>query len=265
MSIENGKIKFMTVDTALTLIAHRGASGYVPENTLLAFAKAIAMGAASIEFDVQQTKDNRLVIIHDMDLKRVGGVRKAVGALTYAELSRIEVGGWFDPRFKGEKMPLLKDLLDLAHERAPGRIELQLEIKNGRKPYAGIERRVLELLASRPQWAARVVISSFDHGVLARVRALSPRMRLGYLVGGVQRRSAVLKEVQGLNCESVHLSLRRTDRAWVEAAHAEGLKVLVYTVNTAPECGRLSAMGVDGVFTNFPDVLTRRDSADGHY
>ncbi len=112
------------------LIAHRGASGYCPENTLASFSRALQMGATAIEFDVQQTKDGRLVVIHDFDLKRVGGLKRRVGAMTYTELSQVDVGSWFDPRFKGERVPLLEELLDLAD----GKAELHLEVKNGTRP-----------------------------------------------------------------------------------------------------------------------------------
>ena len=239
----------------IAMIAHRGASGYAPENTLASFRKALEMGAASIEFDVQQTKDGRLVVIHDPDLKRLAGARKRVRALTWAELSTLDVGRWFGPRFKGEKVPLLEELLDFYESHAPGRMELQLEIKNGFRPYSGVERHVLECLDSRPEWNGRVVISSFDHKALHRVRDLDSKARLGYLVG-MTRRASALKEAVRLGCESLHLSLRQTNRKWIDSAHASGLKVLVYTVNTAIECRRLMALGVDAVFTNFPDVLT---------
>lgn len=239
------------------LIAHRGASGYAPENTKAAFALALRMGASSLELDVQQTKDGRLVVIHDLDLKRVGGVSKPVRSMTFEEISRVDVGGWFDPRFRGERVPLLEEVLDLAERRAPGRVELQIEIKNGRRPHRGIEARVLGALDSRPEWRGRVVLSSFDHKVLRRVRAVDAKMRLGYLVG-TARRAPALRETLRFGCESVHLSLRRVDPKWVEAVHAAGRRIFVYTVNSAEDCRVMRAIGVDAVFTNFLDRVGSR-------
>lgn len=239
------------------LIAHRGASGYAPENTLAAFAKALEIGAESIEFDVQQTKDGELVVIHDIDLRRVAGARRFVGKMSWYDLSQWDVGSWFDPRFKGERVPRLQDLLDLV-ERKGRLIELQLEIKDGRKPYEGIEKRILDLLRSRPQWEGKVVISSFNHGALRRVRELDPHIRLGYLVG-LTRRPKAIKEVEALRCESVHLSRRQVDRYWVEAIRKSGRKTFVYTVNDRAELERMRALGVDAIFTNFPDIDTNEN------
>lgn len=231
------------------LIAHRGASGYAPENTLAAFKRALELGATSIEFDVQQTKDGRLVVIHDADLKRVGGVRKRVGALTWAELSRVDVGSWFGPSFAGERVPRLEEVMELAE----GRAELQLEIKNPERPYPGIAERVVNLLRARKALDGKVCISSFDHECLYLVRTLASWARIGYLVG-LSRRATALREARELGAESVHMSSRQADRRWVEAVHRNRRKVLVYTVNEPRDYERLCRLGVDAVFTNFPDL-----------
>ena len=237
------------------LIAHRGASGYCPENTMASFRRALEMGADSIEFDVQQTKDGRLVVIHDVDLMRIGGNKRRVGAFTCAELSKIDVGEWFHPSFAGETVPSLEALLDLAE----GRCELQLEIKNPERPYGGIEERVVNLLRSRRAWDGKVCISSFDHESLYRVRTLSSSMRLGYLVG-LARRSTALREARELGCESVHMSMRQVDRAWLDGVHKDDRRVLVYTVNEHKDFERLGRLGVDAVFTNFPDVDKKKSA-----
>ncbi|MBI3548691.1 MAG: glycerophosphodiester phosphodiesterase [Elusimicrobia bacterium] len=241
----------------LRLIAHRGASGYAPENTLASFRKCLDMGASSIEFDVQQTSDHRLVIVHDLNLKRLAGVRRALRTYPYAELSGLDVGRWFGRQYLGERVPLLEQLFDLVESRGSG-AELQLEIKNGRTPYAGIEKRALDLVSARPSLSGRVVYSSFDHAALKRLRSLSASARIGYLAGSMERRASAIKDASALGCESLHLSLGRADRTWVEACHAANLRVFVYTVNEAADCRRLEEMGVDAVFTNFPDVLSKR-------
>jgi len=241
------------------LIAHRGASGYAPENTIAAFKLALALGAASAEFDVQQTKDGRLVVIHDTDLKRVGGVRRRVGAMTWLELSRIDVGSWFSAKFSGERVPLLGEVLDLFADKA----ELHLELKQPLRPYPGMARRVVEFLASRPEWNGKIILSSFHHPSLFEVRALDAGARLGYLVG-LTRRYVALAEAEELRCESVNMSARQADRRWARSLHEAGRKLFVYTVNEPKVYERLRHIGVDAVFTNFPDLgRPHRDSAQG--
>ena len=234
------------------IIAHRGASGYAPENTLAAFAKAVELGAVSVEFDVQKTRDGELVVIHDTNLARLGGLRKSVGKLAWKDLSTLDVGAWFDSKFRGQTVPTLVDTLD-ALEEGRKDVEIQLEIKHGLRPYRGIERRVVDLLRSWPGGYGKVVLSSFRHKTLWKVRELLPDARLGYLAGATRLKAAV-REASRLGCESVHQSHRRVNRAWVDAVHAAGMKLLVYTVNTKKDLEQIRALGVDGVFSNFPDI-----------
>ena len=216
---------------------------------MAAFELALKMGAGSAEFDVQQTKDGRLVVLHDADLKRVAGVKRRVGAMTWLDLSQLDVGSWFAAKFAGERVPLLEEVLDLFK----GKAELQLELKQAERPYPGMVRRVVELLAARPEWRKKVVLSSFHHGSLYEARELDPSARLGYLLG-LTRRGVALAEARELRCESVNLSARQADETWARALHSAGLKMLVYTVNEPKEYGRLHHLGVDAVFTNFPDL-----------
>ena len=126
----------------MKLIAHRGASGTYPENTRASFRAALQAGAGAVEFDVQRTKDGRLAVIHDTDLRRLAGRRAKVGKLEFAELSSLDVGSWFDRRFRGERVPSLEETLDLF----PDHLEVHLEIKQARPIYRGIEEDVLKLL-----------------------------------------------------------------------------------------------------------------------
>jgi len=225
---------------------------------LAAFDKALDMGAEAVEFDVQQTKDGRLAIIHDPDLRRVSGVKKEVGRMTYKELASRDVGSWFDPAFAAERVPSLEGALDRLEERAPGRVTAHVEIKDGVRPYAGIEKRVLDVLKSRPAWAGLVVVSSFNHEALRETRRLDSRVRMGYLAGSTPRPSAI-REARELGCESLHLSVRQADEKWAGAAREAGLKALVYTVNTAAQLRRMRALGADGVFSDFPDLFQKSE------
>jgi glycerophosphoryl diester phosphodiesterase len=243
----------------MKIIAHRGASGYFPENTLPAFQAAVDLASPSVEFDVQQTRDKALAVLHDPDLRRLSGSPARVADLAFSELRQHDAGAWFSPRFKGVRVPGLDEVLALLLR---ARLEIHLEIKQGHEPSPGIEGRVLEALRSRPGAMDSTVVSSLDHPTLRRLRSLDPGLRLGYLDGRAPAREA-LCEAESLGCESVHVSARRLDDEWVSLAKGKGLKLLVYTVDDPAEAGRLRGLGAAGVFSNFPDLMRGRGRVGG--
>lgn len=233
----------------MLVIAHRGASGHAPENTMAAFRRALEMGAKAIEFDVHQTLDHELVVAHDDDLKRCGRDKRRMKNLHWAgEAEKIDVGAWFDERFKGERMPLLSELFDLV----PPSVEMHLEIKRGSRVYPGIEERVVDFLHHRGA-LMRTLVSSFDHAALYSIRSLDEKVRLGYLLGLTTLKTA-LREMKELSAESLNLSIRQTTARAVKAAHERNHKVLVYTVNTPADRDRMAKLGVDGIFCNYPEL-----------
>ena len=232
----------------MLMIAHRGASGYAPENTMAAFRLALDMGAKAVELDVHQTRDHELVVIHDEDLKRVGKKKLRVRDLTYKELCTVDVGSWFDEDFAEERVPRLTDVCDLIE----GKAELHLEIKKGSKLYGGIEERIVDLIQRRKAWSTTLV-SSFDHAALYSVRSLDERVRIGYLLGMTGMKTA-LREMAELKAESLNFSTRQIDARWIRECRMRGLRTLVYTVNTRKELQRVDRLGADGVFANFPEL-----------
>lgn len=233
----------------MLVIAHRGASGHAPENTLAAFRRALEMGARAIEFDVHQTRDGELVVAHDDDLRRCGGGdRRRLGALDWADAAKADVGSWFDARFSAERLPRLADVYDLV----PPSVELHLELKRGSPGYPGVERRAAGFLRGRGE-LKRTLVSSFDHAALRTLRGLDAEVRIGYLRGRTRLGTAV-KEALALRAESLNMAARQATRRAVEAAKAAGLKVYVYTVNAPAERDRLGRLGVDGIFSNYPEL-----------
>ena len=239
----------------MLLIAHRGASAHAPENTLAAFRLASDMGAKAVEFDVHQTRDHELVVIHDEDLKRVGKKALKVGALSFEELSRVDVGSWFDRAFAAERVPRLAEVMDLCQ----GRQELHVELKRGSRLYPGIEERVVDLLQRRGA-AASSLVSSFDHEALYCARSIDSKIRLGYLLGLTPWKTA-WREMQELKAESLNLSLRQVGAKTIKAARERGLKTLVYTVNAAKDARKLEAWGADGIFCNYPELAWKAEAA----
>ena len=232
----------------MLMIAHRGASGYAPENTMAAFRLALEMGAKAMEFDVHQTRDHELVVLHDEDLKRVGKRKARVRDLTREELAAIDVGSWFDPCFSAERVPTLSEVYDLAQ----GKAELHLEIKRGSRYYPGIEERIVDLIQRRKAWGTTLV-SSFDHAALFSIRSLDTRLRIGYLLGLTGMKTAY-REMEELGAETLNLSARQADARKVRDCKSRSLRTLVYTVNSRKELSRMDRLGVDGVFTNFPEL-----------
>ena len=202
----------------MLIIAHRGYSSQAPENTLAAFKMALKARAKAMEFDVHQTKDGRLAIIHDADLKRTAEKSGKISRMTWKELRRADVGSWFDTRFRGETIPSLEDVLDLTQ----GRAEIHVELKAGSEKYPGIEENLARVLSARKAWAWAVV-SSFDHKALKVLRAAAPQARLGYLLGATPL-SRAWRETAALGAESLNVSARQINaRLARENARLDGL------------------------------------------
>ena len=172
----------------LSLQAHRGAAGLAPENTLAAFRMALELGADGTEMDLQLTRDGVVVVIHDDTVDRTTDGRGRIGDLTLAEIKRLDAGAKFGPAFRGERIPTLRELIDLVKASGKDRFRLNLEIKfaEGREGQpADLEERVLAVLAET-DFLDRVITQSFYHPSAAKMKRLAPSIPAGLLVG--QRR-----------------------------------------------------------------------------
>jgi glycerophosphoryl diester phosphodiesterase len=224
------------------VIAHRGSSGVLPENTMPAFALAIEQRADMIETDLHRTRDGAIVIAHDEDLAGLGGCGEIADA-ALADVRCLDAGG-------GACVPTLDEILDGFGARVP----FNLELKRGTAGlYDGLEAAVLAAVDGRGL-QQRTLFSSFYDPVLGRVRALAPEARVGLLVSRRYPQDAVAR-AQALGAEALHPEAVIVDAALVEAAHGAGLAVYVYTVDDPGEMRRLLALGVDGLFTNYPDRM----------
>jgi len=229
------------------VVAHRGASGHAPENTLAAFRRAVELGAKFIETDLQLSRDSRFVAIHDDTLDRTTNGRGPVHALTLAELRELDAGSWFDPRFAGERIPTLEEILRFARETD---IVFYLEIKPGGA--WGLEHALVGALRDA-QEAARAVVLSFETAMLAAVRRLEPTLMTGYLFSsspGDAVDSAVRVGARQLapRGDLVNPEL-------VAEARRVDLQVVTWTINEPAHMRALAAAGVDGIMTDYPDRL----------
>jgi glycerophosphoryl diester phosphodiesterase len=228
---------------ATEVIAHRGASGTAPENTLPAFRRAEELGADMIELDVQLTRDGHPVVIHDRTLDRTTSGRGAVRRRTLEEIAALDAGAWFGRAFAGTRVPRLDQVLSAVG------IRINVELKAAGDD--GLERQVLDTV-ERAGALGRVVFSSFDAASLARLRALSEAADLAVLWAG-RSISRAVGLAGRVGARSLHLRTSRVVAAAIATGHASGLAVRVWTVNALAEFVRLTDAGADGVFTDNPE------------
>ena len=232
------------------VIAHRGASGERPENTLSAYALAVEQGADMIEIDLHRTRDEAIVVTHDELLEGLGGAGEIAGA-TLAQVRALDAG-------EGERVPTLDEVLDAFGER----IAFNLELKRATdREYAGLEQAALAAVERRGL-LPRMLFSSFYDPVLARLRSLSPTARVGLLISRKFPHRAVAR-AKALGAEALHPEDSIATPELVREAHDAGLLVHVFTVDEETELRRFLDMGVDGIFTNYPRRLRAMVGARG--
>jgi glycerophosphoryl diester phosphodiesterase len=230
------------VKKGFTVLAHRGARGHAPENTLLAFEKCIAAGAKWIELDVQ-LHDGELWVLHDLRLERTTNGAGHLADHGKAALRKLDAGlGQQIP----QKIPFLQEVIDLVDRRA----QLNIELKTAGGTAAAVAATLREYLGKG--WkAADFMVSSFHLPELRDFHRRMPEVPMLMLLGGVPLNLAA--DAQALGAGTIGLSAEFVDDALIADAHARGLKVFVYTINDAGDVKRLKARGVDGVFTDFPE------------
>ncbi|MCX5785968.1 MAG: glycerophosphodiester phosphodiesterase family protein [Elusimicrobia bacterium] len=238
----------------MKIIAHRGASGYAPENTLAAFELAVKMGASYFEFDVHRTRDGILVVHHDFDLKRTAAKEVKIAELSYAELKKINVAAHFAANPSFQRIPKLEEVMEIIE---PAACWLNFEIKNDNNVYPGIEAELLAFLRSRPGLFEKALVSSFDYGTLKRLRKLSPELRLGYLGNSLNTVPLLpaLKKAKAVGAVNFNMSSRLAFKLNVAALKKAGFVVYVYTVNDRKTALKMEKIGVDGIFSNYPDIM----------
>lgn len=223
--------------------AHRGASARAPENTLAAFDLAREDGADGIELDVHLSRDGIPVVIHDETLERTTNGRGAVSSLRASELRRLDAGRWFAPAFAGERIPLLSEVLAWAGEDMP----LNVELKTLRAGEA-----TLRLLKDYPR--RRVLVSSFNHRLLAALREAEPRLPLGFLCDARLWRLG-LRRALAAGAFSFHPRADLVSVALARRVKEAGLALYPWTVDDAGRAARLLRLGATGLFTNRPGEL----------
>lgn len=217
-------------------IGHRGARGHEPENTLRSVRKALELGAEAIEVDVYFV-DGELIVFHDARLERMTNGRGRLTRKTFAQLRALQIG-------QDERIPTLREVFDAVNRRAWINVELK-----GRHTAEPVAELIREYVRERGWCIEDFLVSSFRRREL---RALAgSEIRLGVLFARRARRFAALAKLFG--AYAIHPNLRFTNARLVRRAHELGLKVFVYTVNKPADIAHMKTLGVDGVFTDFPE------------
>jgi glycerophosphoryl diester phosphodiesterase len=229
-------------------VAHRGASAECPENTLVAFRRALELGAEMIECDLQLTSDGHVVIIHDWTVDRTTSGKGNVRDLPLEQIRQLDAGRWRDARFAGERVPTLEETLDLVLPRA----QLNLELKS----QADDSRLALAAVAAVSQHRAldRVIFSSFDMALLEEVREASPYAQIGVLWSRPPFDEA-WSYARDLAAVALHPNAVFVTAELVGQAKDRGLLVNAWTVNDIAVVIELVRRGVDGVISDYPGRL----------
>lgn len=240
-------------DPGPLVIAHRGASGHAPENTLAAFRMARELGADGVELDVRLTRDGEVVVFHDENLRRVARREAPIHALTLTELRRLDVGGWFHAAFGGERVPTLAEVFDAI----PGllvNVEIKAEISDDPRRLCAA---VASLLRGQPE--GRVLVSSFHPGALWAFRRYDRTTAVGYLHHAEQSLPLRRAWPARLVCpNAMHPDKKLLSPAYVARARQQQRRVFVWTVNEEAEISAALAAGADGVITNYPERALRQ-------
>ena len=235
--------------TSFIRIAHRGASGLAPENTMAAFAKALEIGVDAVELDVQSSAEGEAVVIHDATLDRTTDRAGRIRDLSYAAIRQADAGNHFGPEFTGERVPLLSEALDLVCRSAVVVVEIK-------------DRRAIPAVVSaidRTDTAQNVVVISFHPLTLLEFRSLQLRIPAGFLSGDRQADSSRAKALECVHRANEHgaglldVVHGMIDQEFAYEVRRRGMALWTWTVDEVEQMRQLVALGVQGITSNYPD------------
>ena len=241
------------------VIAHRGASAYAPENTIAAFRKAVELKADALEVDVRQSKDAHLVILHDATVNRTTNGKGNVADLTLDELRQLDAGSWFNGEFEGEGIPTLEEVVALLDTTTV----LIIEVKEGSTIYPNIERHVVDVIKNSGK-EKQVILKSFDREVLDKLKELAPSIARLYVyafhipwLGLVIDRGITVGDVFDVDVQYLQPHWYLLTQSFTKSAQQKGLKVVAWGVDDEKDMKKAISYGVDGIETDYPDVLRK--------
>ena len=236
-----GEMNFnIIIEQNIEVTAHRGESTNHPENTMSAFEGAKEVEADWIELDVQQTKDRQIIVSHDSNLARVTGVNKDIIDMTYDEISKLDAGSFFNEKFKGERIPLLEDVLKFAKEN---NMKLNIELKPVGKEI-DFEKQVIELI-KKYEFEKQCVVTSMVYNVLENTKKIDPNIQTLYVM------TIAIGDITELEyADSFSVEEMNANEELLNKVHKEGKKLFVWTVNNEDNINSMIDLGVDNIITD---------------
>lgn len=239
-----------------TVIAHRGASAYAPENTMVAFRKAVEMKAEMIELDILMSADGLVLCFHDAELDRLTNATGNFVNFSSDSLLKLDAGSWFDAKFAGEPIPTLDEALAFAKDKIAVNIEIKTEsvtdsLRNG------IEEKALAIV-NKYEMLEHVIFSSFDYRALQHIRQLEPAATTAVLyagpIGEIDNPVAI---VEYLQADAFNCSWRELSDEWLGLLNDNGIPFNIYTVNEEKKMTEIMQKGAKGIFSDYPDILLK--------
>jgi glycerophosphoryl diester phosphodiesterase len=230
----------LRIDDQVEIVAHRGAAGAAPENTMAAIRRAIEDGTDWVEIDVQESADGAVVVVHDSDFMKLAGEPLKVWDGTLAEIREIDVGSWFSPVFRAERVPTLREVLSAAK----GRSKVVIELKYYGHDVA-LERKVVEIVEEAGM-TDQVAIMSLKYEGIQKIRELRPDWTIGLLS------AKALGDLTRLDADFLAVNMGMARAGFLRRARRAGKPVFVWTVNTPVDVSRMASLGVAGIITDEP-------------
>ena len=241
------------------IMAHRGFQTHYPENTMVSFMAAVEAGAQFVELDVTFTRDRQVVVMHDDTVDRTTNGIGPVYRYTLNELRQLDAGSWFDPRFTGERIPTLMEVLEQVTKQVNINIEIKSYDRLAREQAGEIEQAVVELVG-KTNTQTRVLISSFDPVVLKNIKRLNQTLNVAF-ISKHYKQVETLTQCKALDVFSYHPNLEYLDLEQVKMMHRASILVFPYNINNEKDIYQAFALGVDGLIAKNP-LLVRQCYAE---
>ncbi|MFQ5979773.1 MAG: glycerophosphodiester phosphodiesterase [Candidatus Heimdallarchaeota archaeon] len=233
----------------MLVIAHRGASGWAPENTIPAFQKAVELGADMIEFDIQFSADRHIVVFHDKTVDRTTNGTGRISEKTLADLRQLDAGAWFDPHYAGTRIPTLREALSTVS----GSVQLNIELKYF-DPENDLFEQDVAAIATEFDLLSRAIFAARHPENIRRLKELLPGIKC-VLLQKERTEDEYVEALRDLDLTIAQIRRRSMNQAFIDRLHDHQIKVNLFYADEPDEMKEFIDMGIDGILTNYPDRL----------